>query len=148
MSQPMPDASINFDQLAQRIKQWGQALGFQHVGITDVDLKQHEAQLQRWLDNGYHGEMDWMARHGMMRARPDELLPGTVRVISVRMNYLPPEAGFATTLANPNLGYVSRYSLGRDYHKLIRNRLKKLGQQIEAEVGPYGYRPFVDSAPF
>ncbi|WP_139294754.1 tRNA epoxyqueuosine(34) reductase QueG [Salinivibrio sp. ES.052] len=138
---------MDFDQLAQRIKQWGQALGFQHVGITDVDLKQHEAQLQRWIDNGYHGEMDWMERHGMMRARPHELLPGTVRVISVRMNYLPPEAGFAKTLANPKLGYVSRYSLGRDYHKLIRNRLKKLGQQIEAEVGPYGYRPFVDSAP-
>ncbi|MPS32878.1 tRNA epoxyqueuosine(34) reductase QueG [Salinivibrio sp. VYel9] len=147
MSQPKPDASIDFDQLAQRIKQWGQALGFQQVGITDVDLKQHEAQLQRWLDNGYHGEMAWMARHGMMRARPDELVPGTVRVISVRMNYLPPNAGFAQTLANPDLGYVSRYSLGRDYHKLIRNRLKKLGQQIEAEVGPYGYRPFVDSAP-
>ncbi|OOF12873.1 tRNA epoxyqueuosine(34) reductase QueG [Salinivibrio sp. PR919] len=147
MSHPTPDASIDFNQLAQRIKQWGQALGFQHVGITDVDLTQHEAQLQRWLDLGYHGEMDWMARHGMMRARPQELVPGTVRVISVRMNYLPPNAGFATTLANPTLGYVSRYSLGRDYHKLIRNRLKKLGQQIEAEVGPYGYRPFVDSAP-
>ncbi|OAN19345.1 epoxyqueuosine reductase [Photobacterium jeanii] len=139
--------SPDYTDLAQKIKQWGQALGFQHVGICNVDLSDHEAQLQRWLDMGYHGEMDWMARHGMMRARPDELLPGTVRVISVRMNYLPPDAGFADTLANPNKAYISRYSLGRDYHKLIRNRLKRLGQQIEQEVGQFGYRPFVDSAP-
>ncbi|UXI02931.1 tRNA epoxyqueuosine(34) reductase QueG [Photobacterium sp. TY1-4] len=138
---------MNYSELALNIKQWGKELGFQQVGICDVDLKKHEAQLQRWLDAGYHGEMDWMARHGMMRARPDELLPGTVRVISVRMNYLPPEAGFAQTLKQPELAYISRYSLGRDYHKLIRNRLKLLGQRIEQAVGAFGYRPFVDSAP-
>ncbi|MEJ2766941.1 tRNA epoxyqueuosine(34) reductase QueG [Photobacterium sp. MCCC 1A19761] len=138
---------MNYSELALNIKQWGKELGFQQVGICDVDLKKHEAQLQRWLDVGYHGEMDWMARHGMMRARPDELLPGTVRVISVRMNYLPPEAGFAQTLKQPELAYISRYSLGRDYHKLIRNRLKLLGQRIEQAVGAFGYRPFVDSAP-
>ncbi|WP_198159531.1 tRNA epoxyqueuosine(34) reductase QueG [Grimontia marina] len=138
---------MNFTQLAENIRQWGHELGFQHIGITDVDLRQHEEQLQRWLDNGYHGEMDWMARHGMMRARPQELVEGTVRVISARMNYLPPDAGFAKTLETPSLAYISRYALGRDYHKLIRNRLKKLGQCIEEEVGKFGYRPFVDSAP-
>ncbi|HIF9339403.1 TPA: tRNA epoxyqueuosine(34) reductase QueG [Photobacterium damselae] len=139
--------TIDLNQLSLDIKQWGKELGFQQVGICDVDLSQHEAQLQRWLDAGYHGDMDWMARHGMMRARPDELHPGTVRVISVRMNYLPPEAGFAQTLKAPEKGYISRYALGRDYHKLVRNRLKQLGQKIEAVVGPFGYRPFVDSAP-
>ncbi|WP_417879680.1 tRNA epoxyqueuosine(34) reductase QueG [Vibrio sp.] len=138
---------MNHQELANKIKQWGKELGFQHVGITDVDLSEHEAQLQRWLDAGYHGSMDWMARHGMMRARPQELHPGTIRVISVRMDYLPPEAQFASNLSDPTQAYISRYSLGRDYHKLIRNQLKKLGQKIEEEVGELGYRPFVDSAP-
>ncbi|HBV77692.1 MULTISPECIES: tRNA epoxyqueuosine(34) reductase QueG [Vibrio] len=138
---------MNYNELADNIKIWGQELGFQKVGITDIDLSDHEAQLQRWLDAGYHGEMDWMARHGMMRARPAELHPGTIRVISVRMDYLPPEAQFASNLSDPNQAYISRYSLGRDYHKLIRNQLKKLGQKIEQEVGQLGYRPFVDSAP-
>jgi len=138
---------MNYLKLADKIKIWGQELGFQKVGICDVDLSEHEAELQKWLDAGYHGEMDWMARHGMMRARPAELLPGTLRVISVRMNYLPPQAQFAANLSDPNQAYISRYSLGRDYHKLIRNQLKKLGQKIEQEVGRFGYRPFVDSAP-
>ncbi|MGO2343287.1 tRNA epoxyqueuosine(34) reductase QueG [Vibrio litoralis] len=138
---------MNYQELANKIKQWGKELGFQQVGITDVDLSEHEAQLQRWLDAGYHGSMDWMARHGMMRARPQELHPGTIRVISVRMDYLPPEAQFASNLSDPTQAYISRYSLGRDYHKLIRNQLKKLGQRIEDEVGELGYRPFVDSAP-
>ncbi len=139
--------TIDYQQLADQIKTWGQELGFQQVGISDIDLSQHEAELQRWIDAGYHGEMDWMARHGMMRARPAELLPGTIRVISVRMNYLPPDAGFAQTLKQPHKAYISRYSLGRDYHKLIRNRLKQLGQRIEQVVGQFGCRPFVDSAP-
>jgi len=138
---------MNYSELADKIKQWGTELGFQHVGICDIDLSEHEASLQRWLDAGYHGQMDWMARHGMMRARPAELLPGTLRVISVRLDYLPPEAKFATNLNDPSLGYISRYALGRDYHKLVRNQLKKLGQKIEQEVGELGYRPFVDSAP-
>ncbi|WP_105902318.1 tRNA epoxyqueuosine(34) reductase QueG [Vibrio gangliei] len=138
---------MNYQELAQKIKLWGQELGFQKVGITDVDLSQHEAQLQRWLDLGYHGNMDWMARHGMMRARPNELHPGTIRVISVRMDYLPPQAKFASDLDDRTQAYISRYALGRDYHKLIRNQLKKLGQKIEQEVGQFGYRPFVDSAP-
>ncbi|MFH4540288.1 tRNA epoxyqueuosine(34) reductase QueG [Vibrio alginolyticus] len=138
---------MNYEQLAQQIKVWGKELGFQKVGICDVDLSEHEAALQKWLNAGYHGSMDWMARHGMMRARPHELLPGTVRVISVRMDYLPPEAQFASNLANKSHAYISRYALGRDYHKLVRKQLNKLGKLIEQEVGQYGYRPFVDSAP-
>ena len=117
------------------------------MGICDTDLSAEEPKLQQWLEKQYHGEMDWMARHGMMRARPHELLPGTLRVISVRMNYLPAKAAFASTLKNPQLGYVSRYALGRDYHKVLRNRLKKLGEKIQAHCGELNFRPFVDSAP-
>ena len=147
MSQP-----LNFNQLAQHIKQWGTELGFQQVGITDTDLSDAEPKFQAWLDKQYHGEMDWMARHGMMRARPHELHPGTLRVISVRMNYLPANAAFAQTLKNPEQGYISRYALGRDYHKLMRNRLKKLGEMIQdyctsQEGSVLNFRPFVDSAP-
>jgi epoxyqueuosine reductase len=143
---------LDLHQLSQHIKQWGQSLGFQQVGICDTDLSLEEPKLQAWLDKQYHGEMAWMARHGMLRARPHELLPGTLRVISVRMNYLPAKAAFASTLKNPSLGYVSRYALGRDYHKLLRQRLKKLGDQIQAWCteqggGEVGFRPFVDSAP-
>lgn len=134
-------------QLTENIKSWGKALGFQQVGICDVDLSRHEQALQRWLDKGMHGEMQYMAEHGMKRARPDELQPGTVRIISVRMDYLPPDAGFARNLSNKRLGYISRYALGRDYHKLIRQRLKKLGQKIDEHVSDLTFRPFVDSAP-
>ena len=143
----MSNLTPDYPKLAQQIKAWGKELGFSEVGITDIDLSRHEQQLQRWLDAGFHGSMDYMAAHGMKRARPDELIPGTQRVISVKMNYLPPDAGFAKTLKNKQKAYISRYALGRDYHKLIRNRLKKLGQKIEQEVGEYGFRPFVDSAP-
>lgn len=134
-------------QLAHQIKQWAYELGFQACGITAPDLQQHEAKLQAWLDAGYHGEMHYMAEHGMLRARPSELHPGTLRVISVRMDYLPQQAAFATNLADPNLAYISRYALGRDYHKLLRSRLKKLGQKIAALQSDYDGRPFVDSAP-
>ncbi|MDN0088601.1 tRNA epoxyqueuosine(34) reductase QueG [Yersinia nurmii] len=144
---------LDLNQLAQHIKQWGQSLGFQQVGICDTDLSVEEPRLQAWLDKQYHGEMAWMERHGMLRARPHELLPGTLRVISVRMNYLPAKAAFASTLSNPELGYVSRYALGRDYHKLLRQRLKKLGDQIQeycaqqSSENGVNFRPFVDSAP-
>ncbi|WP_275555674.1 tRNA epoxyqueuosine(34) reductase QueG [Mixta sp. Marseille-Q2659] len=138
---------LDLQQLAQDIKQWGMSLGFQQVGICDTDLSAEEPRLQAWLDKQYHGEMEWMARHGMMRARPHELLPGTLRVISVRMNYLPAKAAFASTLKNPRLGYVSRYALGRDYHKVLRNRLKKLGDLIRERCEAVNFRPFVDSAP-
>ncbi|MFV7785022.1 tRNA epoxyqueuosine(34) reductase QueG [Shewanella marisflavi] len=152
MSHPSSLSPQALQQLALKIKQWGKALGFAQIGICDTNLSAEEAKLQAWLDKGYHGEMNYMASHGMMRARPAELHPGTTRVISARMDYLPPEAGFATHLKDPNLAYISRYAGGRDYHKMIRNRLKKLGQQIEAELTSLGlerpnYRPFVDSAP-
>ena len=138
--------SVNYRQLAEKIKQWGINLGFSQVGISDIDLSAHEQGLKDWLAQGYHGEMDYMETHGMKRARPDELLPGTLRVISVRMDYLPANAHFAKALKNKNNGYISRYALGRDYHKVLRNRLKKLAQQIE-QITELGYRPFVDSAP-
>ncbi|OCQ21071.1 tRNA epoxyqueuosine(34) reductase QueG [Pseudoalteromonas luteoviolacea] len=139
--------TINYTELAEKIKYWGKELGFAEVGISDIDLSEHENQLQRWLDLGYHGEMEYMAAHGMKRARPAELVPGTKSIVSVKMNYLPPDASFARALKNNSTAYISRYALGRDYHKVLRNRLKKLGQRIEQEVGQYGFRPFVDSAP-
>lgn len=137
----------NYEELSRQIKTWGQEIGFQKVGITGVNLKDHEAALQQWLDHKYHGSMDWMARHGMMRARPEELLPGTIRVISVRLDYLPPQAQFATNLSDSKQAYISRYALGRDYHKLMRQMLNKLAKKIEHSVGEFGFRPFVDSAP-
>ncbi|HEH9404541.1 TPA: tRNA epoxyqueuosine(34) reductase QueG [Aeromonas bestiarum] len=142
----------DLQQLAHDIKLWASELGFDQIGITDTDLSLEEPRLQAWLDAGHHGSMDYMARHGMMRARPHELLPGTLRVLSVRMNYLPFEAGFAATLRDPTLGYISRYALGRDYHKVLRNRLKQLGDRIEQRCRELcqatgEWRPFVDSAP-
>ncbi len=141
-------SSIDLVELTNNIKAWGTALGFQQVGISDIDLHQHESHLQEWLDNGYHGDMAFMESHGMKRARPDELVPGTLRVISVRMNYLPPDASFAKHLKKPEIGYISRYALGRDYHKVLRKRLKQLGEKITASLAHTQYRPFVDSAPF
>ncbi|MDN6298442.1 MAG: tRNA epoxyqueuosine(34) reductase QueG [Halomonas sp.] len=133
--------------LADDIKAWGDELGFQQVGITDTELADHEAHLDAWLEKGYHGEMGFMARHGTKRTRPDELEPGTIRVISVRMDYLPAEMESVAVLNQPERAYVSRYALGRDYHKLMRKRLAALAKRIQAQVGPFGYRAFVDSAP-
>ncbi|TMO42943.1 tRNA epoxyqueuosine(34) reductase QueG [Pseudoalteromonas ruthenica] len=143
----MPNNTINYPELAQQIKQWASELGFADAAVCDIDLSAHEAQLQRWLELGYHGEMNFMAEHGTKRSRPDELVPGTQRVIALKMHYLPPDAGFARTLKNPQLAYISRYALGRDYHKLMRNRIKKLGQRIAQVAEGLGFRPFVDSAP-
>src|SRR5690606_27624158 len=98
-------------------------------------------------EQGFHGEMDYMARHGTKRSRPDELQPGTLRVITARMDYLAPDPQIMDVLNDPAKAFVSRYALGRDYHKLIRKRLTRLGQQIENAIGPFGYRAFVDSAP-
>lgn len=144
--------SIDYQQLTALIKQWGLELGFQKVGITDLDLSRHEESLQAWLDKQYHGEMEYMERHGMLRARPAELHPGSVRAICVRMDYLPRNAKFAHVLKQRDLAYVSRYALGRDYHKLMRKRLKLLGDKIKHYcTEQYGsdadFRPFVDSAP-
>ncbi|MBL8299053.1 MAG: tRNA epoxyqueuosine(34) reductase QueG [Rhodanobacteraceae bacterium] len=139
---------MNYVELAHRIRAWGVELGFQQVGITGTDLAADETHLLNWLAAGCHGEMDYMQRHGTKRSRPQELQPGTLRVISVRMDYAPP--GIASSwdvLADHSLAYVSRYALGRDYHKLMRNRLQQLADRIAADIGPFGYRAFVDSAP-
>lgn len=133
--------------LHQQIKQWAHELGFADCGITDLDLSVEEPRLQAWLDANYHGSMHYMASHGMMRARPAELQPGTLRVISVVMDYLPAQANFATNLQDATSAYISRYALGRDYHKLIRQRLKQLAEKIRSLEAELGYRPFVDSAP-
>jgi epoxyqueuosine reductase len=124
-----------------------QAAGFAAVGVAGVDLPEDEQRLQRWLDAGYHGQMHYMARHGTRRSRPAELVPGTLRVISLRMDYWPADAADAAqVLADPHLGYVSRYALGRDYHKVLRQSLERLAQQIAARI-PHAYRVFVDSGP-
>ncbi len=138
---------IDFNRLAQRIKHWGGELGFQQVGITDTDLGEAERHLDRWLELGRHGEMEYMGRHGRKRTRPAELVPGTLRIISARMDYLPQEPDPSEILEEPSAAFVSRYALGRDYHKLLRRRLQTLAQRIVAKAGPFGYRAFVDSAP-
>lgn len=145
--QTMTTPIINYQELAEKIKFWGQELGFSQVGFSDIDLSSHEQALTTWLDNNYHGEMDYMARHGLMRARAQELVEGTTRVISVRMDYLPTDAKFARTLKKKDHAYISRYALGRDYHKLIRKRLKQLGDKISEYCEAFNFRPFVDSAP-
>jgi epoxyqueuosine reductase len=135
---------MDYGALAARIKRWGGELGFQAVGIAEPDLAAAENRLGEWLGKGWHGEMDYMARHGALRARPAELVPGTVRVISCRMDY-------ASTLEedthDPLRAGISRYARGRDYHKVLRGRLQKLCDRIEAEAGPFGHRVFADSAP-
>jgi epoxyqueuosine reductase len=134
--------------LARNIQTWGRELGFQQVGFAGVELGEDEAHLRDWLAKGQHGAMDYMARHGDKRSRPDELVPGTLRVISVRMDYgTGDDAAAWATLDESERAYVARYALGRDYHKVLRNRLQKLCDRIAAEVGPFGYRAFVDSAP-
>lgn len=143
----LQDSSRDGSALAARIQAWGRELGFQAVAITDTDLSHAEAGLTAWLAAGCHGTMDYMAKHGLTRARPAELVPGTLRVISVRMNYRPPAADAHEALADPGRAYLSRYALGRDYHKLLRNRLQKLADRIGAEIGPFGHRVFTDSAP-
>ncbi|MEW6444471.1 MAG: tRNA epoxyqueuosine(34) reductase QueG [Pseudomonadota bacterium] len=134
--------------MVEDIRRWGRALGFQGVGIASVDLSRHEAGFLRWLDAGMHGEMDYMERHGLKRLRPAELHPGTCTVISVRMDYMPEGLAEAPrVLRDGTLGYVSRYALGRDYHKVLRGRLQSLAEHIRQAVGPFGHRVFVDSAP-
>lgn len=140
-------AAIDAAALAARIKDWGRDLGFQALGIADIDLSDAEAGLRDWLAAGFAGEMDYMARHGMKRARPAELVPGTVSIVVARMNYLAGGADAHATLADAERAYVSRYALGRDYHKVLRSRLQRLADRIGAQIGPFGYRVFTDSAP-
>jgi len=134
--------------LAARIVAFGRELGFGAVGIADTQLGAEEARLLDWLAAGRHGAMDYMARHGARRTRPAELVPGTLRIITVRLDYFPAQARNASAvLADPARAYVSRYALGRDYHKVLRQRLQELAGRITAEVGDFRYRVFADSAP-
>ena len=134
--------------LKSDIIRWGNALGFQQVGVSDIDLAVAEARLAEWLRDKFHGEMDYMQRHGSKRSRPEQLVAGTVRVISVRMDYLPNGQDEAQDLLDhKSRAYISRYALGRDYHKVLRGRLQRLATQIEEHIGAFGYRVFVDSAP-
>jgi len=143
-----PAPSPDIDALARRIKTWGSELGFQQTGITDTQLDDAERRLEEWLAAGFAGEMEYMRRHGRRRSRPAELVPNTVRVITARMDYLPREDPSPERLLDaPDKAYVARYALGRDYHKILRRRLQQLARRIEAAIGPFGYRVFVDSAP-
>ena len=139
--------TTDYGQLATTIKQWAVDFGFQQTGITDIELSQHEAYLAKWLAAGHHGEMAYMQKHGTARSRPDELIPKTLRVISLRMDYLPDGTQAEKILEDSNKAYISRYTLGRDYHKLMRKRLAKLASKIEEHCNGGNYRAFVDSAP-
>jgi epoxyqueuosine reductase len=130
------------------IESAARAFGFDAIGITDIELPEDERHLEQWLERGWHGQMHYMAKHGRRRSRPAQLLPGTLRVISARMNYWPGDAQPADeTLSESETAYVSRYALGRDYHKLMRKALSRLAEAIAELAGPHGYRVFVDSAP-
>ena len=134
--------------LRLRLTGFATALGFDQVGVAGIELPEDEARLERWIAEGRHGGMQYMARHGRRRSRPAELVPGTLRIISVRMNSTAPDAAPAqAVLADSRKAYVARYALGRDYHKILRQRLARLAAMLEAEIGPFGYRAFVDSAP-
>ena len=143
-----PHSITNYSQLRDRITGWSEALGFNHTGFTNTNLGCHETQFLNWLDAGHHGEMDYMHRHANLRLNPSSLHEGTISIISVRMNYLPSDhAEPWSVINNGRMAYISRYALGRDYHKLMRKRLQQLAYKIQQEVGEFGYRAFVDSAP-
>jgi epoxyqueuosine reductase len=148
MAGPTNFAPLALAAIRSQVETLARELGFDALGVAELDLTQDEQYLLRWLEHGYHGDMDYMARHGVLRSRPAELAPGSVRAICVRMNYFPAEAADAdTVLADRQLAYVSRYALGRDYHKVLRGQLKTLAQQLLERIGPFGYRVCVDSAP-
>ena len=140
-------------QFADDIKQWGLALGFNEIGITDTDLHGAEIDHQAWIAKDFHGEMDYMAKHGVKRTRPAELVPNTLRVISVRLDYMPPNAvDTKSILQDDSKAFISRYAMGRDYHKVVRNKLQKLCEKIQSEtikykIDDFSYRTFSDSAP-
>jgi len=134
--------------LATEIKDWAQAAGFDALAVADVDLRHAETRLSQWIEQGRHGEMRYFERNTSKRTRPAELVPGTIRVLSARLNYMPAEAqDTQSVLDDARRAFISRYALGRDYHKVIRGRLQRLAERIEARVGPFGYRVFSDSAP-
>jgi epoxyqueuosine reductase len=141
-------ADTDMTALKREVVSWCGDLGFQQTGITDINLAEAEGRLAEWLTAKFHGSMDYMERHGSKRSRPDELVPGTLRVISVRMDYLPESQDAAKGLLDDgSSAYISRYALGRDYHKVLRGRLRALARHIEEKIGAFGYRVFVDSAP-
>ncbi len=144
----MPIDELDAVALKAEILAWGEELGFQQLGVSDTDLSVAESRLDEWLEKDHHGSMDYMHRHGTKRSRPPELVPGTVRVISARMDYLTGEQQDTKDLLDhDSAAYVSRYALGRDYHKVLRGRLRALARRIEQRIGEFGYRVFVDSAP-
>lgn len=150
-------STVDAAALLARLRGWARELGFSQIAVADVDLRHAEPGLQAWLDAGHHGRMHYMAAHGLKRARPAELVPGTLRVVTARMDYLPRDARVGTEpgwqaiewagLGTPQQAQISLYARGRDYHKVLRQRLQKLAERLEAEVGPLGYRVFTDSAP-
>ena len=145
---PASATSPDYAVLGTRIRALAREFGFQRCGIAGIELGQDEAHLRQWLAEGLYGSMAWMARHGEMRARPADLLPGTLRVISVGLDYGRRDDEQAwQTIADGERAYVARYALGRDYHKLMRQRLQRLADRIAETVGPFGHRVFVDSAP-
>ena len=144
---PQPQDDVDYGTLTQLIKQQGKNLGFQQVGISDVDLASAGQQLNTWIDKHYHGEMEYMARNTDKRCQPQLLVPNTLTIISARMDYLPDARDSQQVLNSPELAFISRYALGRDYHKLMRKRLQKLADYIFQLAGEFGYRVFVDSAP-
>ena len=144
---PQPASAVEMQTLAQTIKRLAQDYGFQQAGISQLDVAQAYDQLEQWLAKNYHGEMDYMARNTEMRADPTQLVPGTLSIISLRMDYLVDVADAEQVMNKPEQGFISRYALGRDYHKLIRKRLQQLAKHIEQLIGPMGYRVFTDSAP-
>ncbi len=146
-------STVDAAALLERLRGWARELGFSQIAVADVDLRSAEPGLQAWLDAGHHGRMHYMAAHGMKRARPAELVPGTLRVVAARMDYLPrgTEPGWQAVewagLGRPAQAHISLYARGRDYHKVLRARLQKLADKLQAEVGALGYRVFTDSAP-
>jgi len=143
-----PTARLDQAALLADLRRWSKELGFARLGVANIDLSRDEAHFLDWLRAGFNGEMAYMSRHGLKRSRPAELLPGTVSCISVRMDYWPHDAaGAETTLADRSVAYISRYALGRDYHKVMRARLQQLCDRIQGAVGPFGHRVFTDSAP-
>ena len=139
--------SVAESSVEARVKRWGRELGFDAVAIAGTDLARDEARLIEWLGRGWHGEMDYMARHGARRARPAELVPGTISVITARLNYTTDARDAWETLEDPASAFISRYALGRDYHKVLRAKLQALAERMTAELGPFQYRVFTDSAP-
>ena len=141
-------SELSNGRVLESVQRWAHELGFQQAAVAEIQLEEDEARLDEWLDNGFHGTMSYMKRHGKKRVRPDLLVPGTLSVISLRMDYMTQTADEANAaLQNLTHGYVSRYALGRDYHKTLRSRLKRLALRIEKLIGPFGYRVFTDSAP-